>query len=375
MARVKSTIARLAASKPDYAPLSGGRIDAIDLVRGTAVALMILNHGVKGLLPYEDFPDWGLVPVHMITRFASSAFIMIFGVGLALAYLPKVQSSSWPKRRLKLVLTGVTIFFWYKVLTVLEMLPFEPEQIMEALLYQRFPSFVEILGFYAIALMWVPFFLPLWRRMSLWLRMVTLATICLLNYLLLEYFHFWGNTILQALLVEHEEHYTWGQLSRAPLVLLGLFLGELIARFHRDLIFRRRLVVALALISGALFATFAALAGGDLHEELVAVAQNEGKHPPESMFMLFSLGGAFAMLAVAIFGGRRLAGWLRPLTIIGRDALGAFIFHIAVIFVGFRYLLGYWHDTTYLHALALTLCLILATAAWLKIRDWVRVHS
>lgn len=375
MAIVKRDILSLASSKPDYPPLSGGRIEAVDLVRGAAVALMILNHGVKGLLPFEDFPQWGLVPVHMLTRFASSSFIMIFGVGLALAYLPRVQSPDWPRRRLKLVLTGVTIFFWYKVLTVLEMLPFEPEQIVEALLYQRFPSFVEILGFYAIALLWVPFFLPLWRRMPLWLRVLCPVLVTVVSYLLREHFHFWGSTIFQAFLVEHEDHYAWGQISRAPLIFLGLLLGEALARYHSDPLARRRLTAALAIAAATLFATFAALSGSDLYAEMLAIARNEGKHPPELMFMLFSIGGACAMLSAAISGGQTLARWLKPLTIIGRDALGAFIFHIAVIFVGFRYLLGYWHETTYSHALVLTICLIFATALWLKLRDWVRAHS
>lgn len=375
MAIVKKDLSQLMRSKPDYPPLSCGRIEAVDLVRGIAVALMILNHGVKGLLPFEDFPAWGLVPVHMVTRFASSTFIIIFGVGLALAYLPKVASPSWPRQRLKLVLTGVTIFFWYKVLTVLEMLPFEPHQIIEALLYQRFPSFVEILGFYALALLWVPFFLPLWRRLPLWLRLVCPLLAALASYLLLEYFHFWGSSILQALVVEHEDHYAWGQLSRAPLIFVGLLVGELLARFYENPLTRRRLATALALASFSLFATFAAFGGSDLYQEMIAIAHNDGKHPPELMFMLFSLGGASGILAAALYGGATLARRLQPLTIIGRDALGAFIFHIAVIFVGFRYLLGYWHDTTYSHALVLTLCLIFATAFWLKLRDWVRAHS
>lgn len=376
MAIVKTDFLQLVNSTPNYPPYSGGRIDAVDLVRGIAVALMILNHGVKGLLPFEAFPDWGLVPVHMITRFASSTFIMIFGVGLALAYLPRVYSADWPRRRLKLVLTGVIIFVWYKVLTVFEMLPFGPEKTIEAVLYQRFPSFVEILGFYAIALLWVPFLLPLWRRMPLWSRLLSPLILTGLSYVLLEYFHFWGSSILQAFLVEHEDHYTWGQLSRAPLILLGLLLGELISRYHHDGRARKRLALGLAAVSAALFCMFLAFSGPDgLHEEFIAIAHNEGKHPPELMFMLFSLSGAFGLLAIAISGGARLARWLQPLTIIGRDALHAFIFHIAIIFVVFRYLLGYWHEVTYLNALALTLCLILATAIWLKLRAWVIAHS
>lgn len=361
-------------ARPSLSPLSGGRIQAIDLVRGVAVSLMILNHGVKGLLPFDDFPDWGLVPVHMVTRFASPLFIMIFGVGLAVAFLPRVNSPDWPRRRLKLLLTGVVIFFWYKVLTVFEMLPFEPEQILEALLYQRFPSFVEILGFYALALLWIPFFLPVWARMPLWARLATPVVLTICSTLLRQHFDFWGVEQVQALLVEHEDHYTWGQISRAPLVFLGLLLGELLRHYYYTPL-RKRVAFCLAGVSLLLFSLYLILSGPELHQELMSVALNEGKHPPELLFMLFSMGGAFGVLSLGLFGGEKLAALLRPITIIGSDALQAFIFHIFVIFVLFRYLLGYWHDTTYQHALTLTLCLILATAVWIKITTWVRAHS
>lgn len=367
-------IVKLATARPRLTPLTGGRIDAIDLARGVAVTLMILNHGVKGLLPFDDFPDWGLVPLHMTTRFASSLFIIVFGIGLAIAYLPKVNETDWPRRRLKLLLTGVIIFFWYKVLTIFEMLTFEPQQIMDALLFRQFPSFVEILGFYAIALLWIPFFLPLWSRMPLWSRLLSPVMLALTSTLLLRYFHFWGSEPLQALLVEHEDHYTWGQIARAPLVLLGLLLGELITRYYRTPA-RGRLCLFFAMVSLTLFLAWLAASAPDLREAMLAIAYNEGKHPPETVFMLFSMGGAFGILALALFGGASLARALRPVAVIGSNALKAFIFHIFIIFVLFRYLLGYWHTITYHHALILTICLIFATAIWITLSDWIRARA
>jgi fucose 4-O-acetylase-like acetyltransferase len=363
-----------ARATPEAAPHLHGRVTAIDFARGAAVALMILNHGVKGLLPFEDYPDWGLVPIHMVTRFASSLFIMVFGIALAVAYLPHVRSKSWPRRRNKLLLTGVTIFFWYKVLTVFEMLPFEPAQIRDALLYRAFPSFVEILGFYAIALLWIPFFLPLWQRMPLWARLLTPVALTLLSYWLQNQVE-WNSEILQAMLVEHESHYTWGQISRAPLVMLGLLLGEAIRYCYSDGRARRRLALSFACVCALLGSLFLLINLPDLQQAFRDVALNEGKHPPELLFMLFSLSGAFGILAIAIAGGERLARILRPVTTIGSDALQAFIFHIFVIFVIVRYLWGYWHNIAYESALIFTVCLIFATAAWIKIQAWVRTRS
>jgi predicted acyltransferase len=91
------------------------------------------------------------------------------------------------------------------------------------------------------------------------------------------------------------------------------------------------------------------------------------------MFMLFSVGGALLLLALAIAGGNALARLLRPITVIGSDALMAFIFHITVIFVLFRDVLGYLHTISYSYALSLTLLLIAATALW--IWGWQRLRG
>src|SRR5690606_22282013 len=144
------------------------RILAIDLARGLAVSLMILSHGVKGLLSFEQFPSWGLVPIHLITKFSSSIFFLAFGLSLAVSFAPATQTDRWPQKRKKLMLRGLTILFWYKVLTVIEMShQHRPEEILDALLYRNFPSYAEILGFYALALLWIPFLLPFWQRSCL----------------------------------------------------------------------------------------------------------------------------------------------------------------------------------------------------------------
>ncbi len=146
-------------------PKAEGRIEAIDLARGIAIGLMIVSHTVSGLIGIRNVPDWGMVPVHFLTKFSSSLFIVVFGVALAVAFLAHTQTDDWPRRRLKLWLRALEVWFWYKALTIVEMLPFNaPADIVDTLLYGRFAIWVEILGFYAIALLWVPLMLPLWAR-------------------------------------------------------------------------------------------------------------------------------------------------------------------------------------------------------------------
>lgn len=350
-----------------------GRIESIDFARGLAVALMILSHGVNALLPFSEFPDWGQVPVHALTKFSSSLFVIVFGIALAVAFVPKVGSDDWPRRRNRLLWRGLVVLVWYKLLTVVELYQLhEREAIVDTLLYRDFPSYVEILGFYAIALLWVPFLLPLWARMPALLRWVSPVLVALASWWLLEHFGFWGVPQLQALIVEHPDYYTWGQLARGPLVLLGLLIGGLLLRAHQQPRLRLALAVGLVAAGGLALMVFTLLAGDDVAGEIRAIAGNAGKHPPGMLFMLYSVGGAMVLLGLAIAGGQALARWLRPVTVIGSDALMAFAFHIAVIFILLRDVLGYYQNVSYGHALALALLLIPATAAFVWLLQWVQ---
>ncbi|MGO2242070.1 MAG: heparan-alpha-glucosaminide N-acetyltransferase domain-containing protein [Halomonas sp.] len=357
-------------------PKAEGRIQAIDLARGLAIGLMIMSHAVSGLVGIRNVPDWGMVPIHFLTKFSSSLFILVFGIALAVAFLSNTQSDDWPKRRLKLWLRAVEVWFWYKALLVIEMLPFYPaSDIVDALLYGRFAIWTEILGFYAIALLWVPLILPLWARAPLWSRLAAIGVFIVLT-VWLQSLTFGGNDILKALLVDHEDHYAWGQISRAPLILVGLLIGEALLRCYFEPVARRRLVLTLlglgALMVGGFYAL--ALASGDVHAAMLAVANNVGKHPPGLEFMLFSLGGALVLLALALAGGARAAKLLMPLTMIGTDALKAFIFHIVMIFLVLRFLLQGESLYSYPQALGIGGLLIIGAAAWIWVIRWMAAH-
>jgi len=348
-------------------PKAESRIEAIDLARGIAIGLMIVSHSVSGLVGIGNVPAWGMVPIHLLTKFSSSLFILVFGVALAVAFLAHVDRDDWPRRRLKLWLRAVEVWFWYKALLIVEMLPFNtPSEIVDALLYGRFGIWVEILGFYAIALLWAPLILPLWARAPLWSRLVIIALLTALAAWL-QGLSFGGNDILKALLVDHQDHYAWGQLSRAPLILLGLLLGEAVLRCIGTPALKKRLALTLLGIGALMIGGFYALSaiGGDVHAAMLAVANNEGKHPPGLAFMLFSLGGALVLFALALAGGSPAAKALMPLTLVGSDALKAFIFHIVVIFLMLRFLWQGEGAYSYPEALGVGGVLILGAAAWI----------
>lgn len=357
-------------------PKAEGRIEAIDLARGIAIGLMIISHTISGLVGIRNVPDWGMVPIHFLTKFSSSLFILVFGIALAVAFLSRTQSEDWPKRRLKLWLRAVEVWFWYKALTIIEMLPFNPpSEIIDTLLYGRFAIWVEILGFYAIALLWVPLILPLWVRTPLWARLAAIVGLTALSAWL-QGFTFGGNDTLKALLVDHEDHYTWGQLSRAPLIFAGLLIGEALLRSYFVTQARRRLVLILIGSGALMVVAFYGLAywGDDVYGAMLAVANNAGKHPPGLKFMLFSVGGALILLGLALAGGALAAKALLPLTVVGSDALKAFIFHIVMIFLVLRFLLEKEGTYTYPQALGIGGLLILGAAAWIWVTRWIAKH-
>ncbi|MBE0465336.1 MAG: heparan-alpha-glucosaminide N-acetyltransferase domain-containing protein [Halomonadaceae bacterium] len=357
-------------------PKAEGRIEAIDLARGIAIGLMIISHAVSGLVGIRNVPDWGMVPIHFLTKFSSSLFILVFGIALAVAFLSHTQTQVWPKRRLKLWLRALEVWFWYKALVIIEMLPFSaPADIVDTLLYGRFAIWVEILGFYAIALLWVPLILPLWARAPLWSRIATIVGLAGLSAWL-QGFTFGGNDILKAFLVDHQDHYAWGQISRAPLILIGLLIGEALLRCYFTAQLRRRLVFTLLGVGALMVVAFYgfAFAEGDAYAAMMAVANNAGKHPPGLQFTLFSLGGALVLLALALAGGAIAAKALLPLTVVGSDALKAFIFHIVMIFLVLRFLLQDEGMYTYPQALGIGGVLILGAAAWIWLTRWIAAH-
>ncbi|MFG6665836.1 heparan-alpha-glucosaminide N-acetyltransferase domain-containing protein [Halomonas sp. HNIBRBA4712] len=357
-------------------PRADGRIEAIDLARGIAIGLMILSHTVSGLVGIPNVPEWGMVPIHLVTKFSSSLFITVFGIALAVAFLPRTRDDDWPKRRLKLWLRGLEVWFWYKALTIVEMLPYNaPADILNTLLYGNFAIWVEILGFYAIALVWVPLILPLWARAPLWSRLAAIVGLSALSAWL-QGFDFGGNAIVKALLVDHSDYYTWGQLSRAPLILIGLLIGEAALRCAGERTRQRKFVLTLIALGALMIGGFYALAAsdGEVYAAMTAVANNAGKHPPELAFMLFSVGGAFVILGLTLAGGRLAARALLPLTLVGSDALKAFIFHIVMIFLVLRFLLGVNETITYPQALGTGGLLILGAALWIRATRWMAAH-
>lgn len=277
------------------------RIHFIDAARGVAIALMVLSHTVKGLMSFQLMPDLGIVPVHFVTKLSSSLFFLTFGASVAVVYFPRVDDAErWPRARWRLLWRGLVILVSYKVLTVVQM--FERNtwsSIVDALLWRRFPDFVEVLQFYAFFMLLLPIILRPLSRLSVVGLLFFAWMLGLGSDTLREAYDFGGNWQLKAVLVEHPGAFCFGLFTRGAFVLAGMALGQALGRGPSRSVtpdigaakdcpdpWRRRSQVggALLALGVAALSTFIVTYWSSLGEVTLALAKNWGKHPPNQVW-------------------------------------------------------------------------------------------
>jgi fucose 4-O-acetylase-like acetyltransferase len=344
------------------------RWSSLDLARGIAITLMILSHCVKGLMYHSRIPDWGLIPIHLLTKFSSSLFILVFGLSLSLYFLPLIGSEKWPGKRTWMLKRGIELMVWYKILTIVQMFQFYPKSmIVDTLLFKRMPDFVEILSFYSIALLWIPFVLPIWSKSHWFIKVLWPTVMIALGQYLHHHFDFWGYETLKALIAEEKGFYTFGQLQRGGLVFIGLLMGDVFKHLKASKQSLKSFAMGCMGIGLLGLGTFYALNSTDFTESLIAIAKNVGKHPFALNFFLFSVGGAMAILGLSLLSNRSVHILLAPLIYLGKNSMNAFILHIIIIFYFYRYAFALHHNVTYLQSLGLTAGCLVATIILLYI--------
>lgn len=335
---------------------------------------MILSHTVKGLLTFPMLPDFAVVPVHLVTKFSSTLFIIVFGLSVAVAYLPRAGTHRWPEVRRGLWIRALFILVSFKLLTVVQMFEhFDREIIIETLLWKRFPDFAEILDFYTWAVLLLSLLLPMWKRLTLWQQLGTAWGLALLA-MVLQQFEFGGAWQIKALLVEQRGAFTFGIFTRGSMVLFALAIGEWVwsDALRRDA--RVKTLGTAALVVGlSALGYFFVDHWDNLGNITTRLAKNYGKHPPNEVFLLFSVGGALLVLGLVLKLDGAMDRVLWPLQMLGRQSLFCFNAHLLILFLGFRWTLGLRHEVSYGQALALTLAnvVLCTTGAW----GWERLKN
>jgi uncharacterized membrane protein len=343
------------------------RYEGLDVARGLAIALMFLSHTVKGLLSNSMIPDTGFIPIHVLTKFSSSLFVIVFGITMAVVYVPKINSDSWSQRRNGIWKRAILIMLWYKILVYVQMFQIAPNhRIMDTLMFKRFSDFAEILNFYAWFMLLVPFILMLWSRLGIVGKASLVYLFALSGFLLEQHFDFWGVWQIKAIVSEHQGTFCFGILPRGAMALFGLLLGEVLLRGED----RKQAMFMLAkicfLLGLALLSTYFSLYWENLQQVTLRIAKNVGKHPPAMPFMLWSIGGSLACLGFCLALPKILLKLCWPLKIIGKQSFFCFNFHIIVIFYFYRYVFDLRRNVSYEESLMLfgLLSVMSVAAAW-----------
>jgi uncharacterized membrane protein len=341
-------------SIPEHIPrqdMKRERLDNIDIARGFAIVLMMLSHTVMALNTYQMLPDFAFVPIHLITKFSSSLFIFIFGISIAKFYLPYYGTEKWPSKRNRLLWRAFNILIWYKILTIVQMFQTRTkEDIIDTLLFNNFTDFAEVLNFYWLNIIILVLLFPLWTRIHWGFKLLTIVLFAGLGVILENYFDFWSNWQIKAMLVEYPRTFCYGQFQRGALVLFGMFLGGIFlgrSGFKRDKFLIGSVSIGLALLMGGLFLLLTKESPEHRMEILTKISKNWGKHPPNLTFMSFSLFGAFSIFGICMIVPSWLTFIFKPFSLIGKEPFFCFNWHLIIIFVVFRYFMELRWDVTY----------------------------
>ncbi len=333
------------------------RLDNIDMARGFAIALMMLSHTVMALNTYQMLPEVAFMPVHLITKFSSTLFILIFGISIAKFYLPYYHTDKWSAKRNRLLWRGFTILLWYKILTLVQMFQTRTrEDIIDTLLFNNFTDFAEVLNFYWLIIILIAIFIPIWIRMNWILRIITIIVVAVSGVLLEKYFDFWGYWQIKAMLVEYPRTYCYGQFQRGAVVLFAMFLGGIFlerAGFNKDKFVLGAVSIGLAVVFGTVFLILAGQSELQTYDILLKISKNWGKHPPNALFMSFSLFGAFSIFGLCLIVPSWLTFLFKPISLIGKEPFFCFNWHLILIFVVFRYIMNLRWDVTYTETILL----------------------
>ena len=356
-----------------------GRYAPVDTVRGWAIFLMILSHTVMALLAKSQIPEWGMVPIHLVTKFSSSLFFIVFGFGLRLFFLHHCGTPRWREKRNALMGKGLEIFVWYKILTFVQLYGTRtPREVFDHLIFRDFPDFVEVLSFYSLALLWVPLVLPAWRYLPHLFKPLLVVGFFIAGNWMNLHLDFGGWDAIKTLLVEFDGRYTFGQFQRGAFVFFGMILGDILVHL-RDRKRSDRAFGFVLLGFSALFLTiFAWISRGPegfaFMEAFERISNNIGKHPPNYEFVSFSVGGALAIFAVV----HMLSRWIRPVarwifwpwSTIGRRSLLVFNFHILFIFIVLRNTFELRHQLSYSQVLMCVGLVFGLSILLVKFMDW-----
>lgn len=151
---------------------SSRRLSYIDSTRGAAGVLAILGHLSSDQFRFVDYGI--LAGINIFTRMATPMFMTLFGVMIALVYLPRLAGSQADEDAVvrRLMSRMLTCYIIFGAITLAAMVSgkIRPDKALEAMLFVNAGRFGEILKIYSVLFFVIVLTLPLLKRFGLsWL--------------------------------------------------------------------------------------------------------------------------------------------------------------------------------------------------------------
>lgn len=325
----------------------------IDLLRGLAVALMIITHVIA--LLYDHKSQNPLIEnIGLIGGTASfSAFLFISGISAYFSYLrfSEQQDIELKRKSAKLFGRSLKILLVYYVLSfaslfaLTSVFSFPPstswiETISKTTFFLILPEFAEFLitlVFFAITL--APF-RKIYKFLlsNAFLGIILAVAVYSVGGIIyrIDLSNDSANTI-KALFVGHEGLHTFPILLYFPVYLFGLYFGQFLYNTTS-----RRKVFRVVLLWTVFFMSFTIqsfFASKYIDSSLFEISANEGgRFPPGLGFLSFSLSITFGGFLALLILRKAMPPFIKALFhFMGTNALDLFFFHTILLFA-FRYL-------------------------------------
>lgn len=318
---------------------------------------MVWLHTERWLAPDSDIDrswfslDW----FGMALLRAAPLFILCFGCGLGMLNWQAGGSAL----RGRLARRALVIWLCYKALFALELISFHASSfaIWRALTYQRLSWWVEVLDFYALALLLLPLLLPAWLRLPRLLAWATLPLPWLIGFCLRATPLPPSLQPLQALLAGLPRRHAFAFFYWLPTVLVGVELGRCWKVTPQNL--GRR---CLGWAAVCLPVAWLCEGGWSLEDLRLQLIFNGWKHPPHAAYVAFMTSGAcfWLWLCTRLYGTGRSPKFEHGLlACLGRHPLTVYCGHFVVLFA-LNFVLGCFMKTPYELALGAAFGLPLA---------------
>ncbi len=333
------------------APIKKKRETMIDILRGIAVAIMVITHVIAITYRGSDATVINIGLFGGITSF--TFFLVLSGISTYLGTLSLSQEEYQLKkgkalqRTLKIIVAYYLIAFVSAFVT-LKIFSLPPNAswisgIIEIILLITLPQFAEFLitlAFYSLSVTFLFRFYKFVLRNPLLAILISIASYGIAHFL--AYVDLGSNIAnnLKALFVGHI--YSTGQLHSFPILqylpifIFGLFFGKFILN-NQTKSLRVRISLIWLVVFGAL--TFAgSIAFKYLPTQILNPLPDEGRFPPSLTFLTLSLSFTLGVVLVYLLVNNFLPKVVKAyLHFLGVNALKLLVFHSLVLFL-FKYL-------------------------------------